>query len=210
MCHAELPPRLASGDPSRAPPPASFLLFPVSCGMWGVRPRQSWGWLRLGWGADVRAQLDACPDVQAGGDAGGDGLPSRGLSGAPITPGTPAQVPALPQDVWSRVYTHTHACKGMHAPMFVPFHARICMDVCPCALPHLPGPAQLSGGAPNHGDPPVTLPAPASPGLQGGRSVPPRPRGPRDFLRRRRKPEVPLWPVPGRGGPGGAMAGTGG
>lgn len=63
--------------------------------------------LRLGWGADVRAQLDACPDVQAGGDAGGDGLPSRGFSEAAITPGTPAGVAALPQDVWSCTCMHT-------------------------------------------------------------------------------------------------------
>lgn len=58
----------------------------------------------------------------------------------------------------------------------MPFRTRLRVDVCPGALPPLPGPAQPSGGAPSHGDP-LCPPAPASPGLRGGRSGPAPPRG---------------------------------
>lgn len=67
-----------------------------------------------------------------------------------------------------------------------------------------------SPGVPPAMGTPLYPPAPASSDLQGGQSVPRSATRTRHFLRRRRKPEVPLWPVPGRGGPGGAMAGTAG
>lgn len=147
---------LASGDPSRDPRedkeshPHIFLSFsplPWDVGVW------SQGWLRVGWGADVCAQLDACPDVR------GEGMPRvmfypRGAFQRPPS----ARGPPLGCQRCCQLCAHvcmcTHMCKGRRTPLSVPFHARIRTDMYPGTFPHLPDRARLSGGAPNHGDPP--------------------------------------------------------